>query len=207
MKIIYGTTNKGKVDSIKKIIKAHGYDAEIFTNKDIGFDKDIVEDGKTFEENSEIKARVIEKYCKEKNIKDKIIITDDAGLCIDKLNGEPGIYSARYAGEHPTQIENITKVLENLKAYPNLEDRSCRFVCVLTAILPTGEKLVSRGECEGSIALEHGTLGGITYGPIFVPKGFDKPIGDMNEEEYADVHNHRDIALSNIVARLKQLGY
>lgn len=207
MKIIYGTTNKGKVDSIKKIIKAHGFDAEIYTNKDIGFDKEIVEDGTTFEENSEIKARAIEKFCRENNITDKIIITDDAGLCIDKLNGAPGIYSARYAGENPTQIENITKVLENLKDYQNNQDRSCKFVCVLTAILPTGEKLVSRGECKGSIALEHGKLGGITYGPIFIPEGFDRPMGDMDEKEYADVHNHRDIAMSDIVARLKELGY
>lgn len=207
MKIIYGTTNKGKVDSIQKIIKSHGFDAEIFTNKDIGFDKDIVEDGNTFEENSEIKARAIEKFCKENNITDKIIITDDAGLCVDKLDGAPGIYTARYAGENPTQIENITKVLENLKTYPNKEDRTCKFVCVLTAILPTGEKLVSRGECKGTIALKHGKLGGITYGPIFVPDGFDKPMGDMDEEEYDSVHNHRDIAMSQLVAKLEKLGY
>lgn len=207
MKIIYGTTNKGKVESIKKIVKAHRFDAEIYTNKDIGFDKEIVEDGKSFEENSEIKARAIEKFCKENNIIDKIIITDDAGLCIDKLNGAPGIYTARYARENPTQIENINKVLENLKAYPNKKDRSCRFVCVLTAILPTGEKLVSRGECKGTIALKHGRLGGITYGPIFIPDGFNKPMGDMDEKEYTSVHNHRDIAMSDIVAKLKKLGY
>lgn len=207
MKILYGTTNKGKIDAIRKIIKSHGFDAEIFTNKDIGFDKDIVEDGETFEENSEIKARALESFCKANNITDKIIITDDAGLCVDKLDGAPGIYTARYAGENPTQIENITKVLENLKNYPNKEDRTCKFVCVLTAILPTGEKLVARGECKGSIALEHGKLGGITYGPIFIPVGFNKPIGDMDEEEYASVHNHRDIAMSKLFAQFKKMGY
>ena len=207
MKILYGTGNLAKLDSMKKIVKLHQFNAELYTLKDIGFDKDIVEYGKTFEENSEIKAREIEKYCKENNILDKIIITDDAGLCVDKLNGEPGIYTARYAGEHPTQEENINKILENLKTYTNMEDRTCKFICVLTAILPSGEKIVSRGECRGLIALKPGKLGGLTYGPIFIPEGFDKPMGDMEEEEYMSVHNHRDFAMNQLMEKFKELGY
>lgn len=207
MKILYGTGNKAKVEAMKTIIKIHGFDAELYTLKDIGFDKDIVEDGTTFEENSEIKARAIYEFCKEKNINDKIIITDDAGLCVDKLNGEPGVYTARYAGENPTQIENINKLLDNLKDYPNIEDRTCKFVCVLTAILPNGEKIVARGECKGTIALQPGKLGGLTYGPIFIPNGFDKPMGDMEESEYASVHNHRDLAMDELMKNLKRLGY
>lgn len=207
MKILYGTGNLAKLDAMKKIIKSHGFNAKLYTLKDIGFDKDIIEDGKTFEENSEIKAREIQKFCRENNIVDKIIITDDAGLCVDKLNGEPGIYTARYAGEHPTQIENINKLLENLKQYPKMEDRTCKFVCVLTALLPNGEKIVARGECKGSIALEHGRLGGLTYGPLFIPDGFDKPMGDMEEEEYIAVHNHRDLAMNELMKKFKELGY
>ena len=207
MKILYGTGNVAKLDAMRKIIKSHGFNAELYTLKDIGFDKDIIEDGKTFEENSEIKAREIQKFCRENNIVDKIIITDDAGLCIDKLNGEPGIYTARYAGEHPTQIENINKLLQNLKQYQNMEDRTCKFVCVLTALLPNGEKIVSRGECKGTIALNHGKLGGLTYGPIFIPDGFDKPMGDMAEEEYIAVHNHRDLAMNELMKKFKELGY
>lgn len=91
MKIIYGTSNKGKIESMKRIVKENNIDIEILTSKDIGFDKDIVEDGKTFEENSEIKAKAIAEYCNVNNIKG-IVMTDDAGLCIDKLNGEPGVY-------------------------------------------------------------------------------------------------------------------
>ncbi len=207
MKILYGTGNVAKLDAMRKIIKSHGFNAELYTLKDIGFDKDIIEDGKTFEENSEIKAREIQKFCRENNIVDKIIITDDAGLCVDKLNGEPGIYTARYAGEHPTQIENINKLLQNLKQYQNMEDRTCKFVCVLTALLPNGEKIVSRGECKGTIALKHGNLGGLTYGPIFIPDGFDKPMGDMAEEEYIAVHNHRDLAMNELMKKFKELGY
>ena len=83
-----------------------------------------------------------------------------------------------------------------------MQDRSCKFVCVLTAILPDGEKIVARGECYGTIALKHGKLGGLTYGPIFIPKGFDKPMGDMKEEEYAEVHNHRDLAMRELIKKI-----
>lgn len=207
MKILYGTGNKAKVEAMKKIIKVHGFDAELFTIKDVGFDQDVEENGTTFEENSEIKARAIKEFCDKNNIIDKIIITDDAGLCVDALNGEPGVFTGRYAGENPTQIENITKLLNNMKEYRNLEDRTCKFVCVLTAILPNGEKIVARGECKGTIALEHGTLGGLTYGPVFIPEGFDKPMGDMEEDEYASVHNHRDLAMNELMQKFKELGY
>lgn len=207
MKILYGTGNKAKVEAMKKIILAHGFDAELFTLKDIGFDRDIIEDGKTFEENSEIKANEIRKFCEEKGINDKIIITDDAGLCVDKLNGEPGVYTGRYAGENPTQIENLTKLLDNMKQYTDMNDRSCKFVCVLTAVLPNGEKFVARGECKGTIALAPGKLGGLTYGPVFIPLGFDKPMGDMEDDEYASVHNHRDLAMEELVKKFKELGY
>lgn len=207
MKILYGTGNQGKVNAMKNIIKSHGFDAELYTLKDIGFYKDIIEDGKTFEENSDIKASAIYEFCKENNITGKIIITDDAGLCIDALNGEPGIYTARYAGEHASQEDSINKVLHNMKKYTNMEDRTCKFVCVLTAILPNGEKFIARGECKGTIALNHGKLGGLTYGPIFIPFGLDKPMGDMDEEEYASVHNHRDLAMEELVKKFKELGY
>lgn len=207
MEIIYGTGNKGKLEAMKKIIKNHGFDAKLYTIKDIGFDKEIIENGKTFEENSEIKAKAIKEFCNENNITDKIVITDDAGLCVDVLNGEPGIYTARYAGEHATQEETLNKLLENMKQYTNIEDRTCKFVCVLTAILPDGKEMSARGECEGKIALKMGTLGGITYGPVFIPKGFEKPLSDMSEEEYASSHNHRDLAMSELFKKFKELGY
>ena len=94
-----------------------------------------------------------------------------------------------------------------MKQYTNKKDRTCKFVCVLTAILPNGEKFVARGECKGSIALEHGKLGGLTYGPVFIPVGFDKPMGDMEDDEYASVHNHRDLAMEELIKKFKELGY
>ena len=203
MKILFGTGNAGKLEQMKEIIKLNNFDVDIISLKDINFNEEIIEDGKTFEENSAIKAKAIKEFCTKNNIEERIILTDDSGLCVDKLNGEPGVYTARYAGEHPTQMENISKLLENLKQYTDMKDRTCKFVTVLTAVLPNGEKIVARGECEGTIALKPGKLGGLTYGPVFIPKGFDKPMGDMEEEEFREVHNHRDLAMNKIIKELK----
>ena len=199
MQIIYGTSNKNKVISMTKILKENNVNAKLYTLSDMGFNKEIIEDGKTFEENSYIKAMAIKKFCDENGIKDKIIITDDAGLCIDKLNGEPGVYSARYAGENATQIQILEKVLGKMKNYQNKEDRTCTFVCVLTAILPTGEKIVARGECKGTVAKTPGKLGGLTYVPIFIPDGFEVPLSDLDEKTYEATHNHRDLAVKQLL--------
>lgn len=206
MRILYGTGNKAKVEAMRKIIRIHGLDIELLTTKDVGFDQEIVEDGTTFEENSEIKANAIKEYCINNNINDVLVLTDDAGLCVEALNGEPGVYTGRYAGEHATQIENINKLLGNMKDLDG-DDRKATFVCVLTMILENGEKIVARGECFGTIAKEHGALGGLTYGPVFVPFGFDKPMNDLDEDEFAHVHNHRDLAAIEIMGKLKELGY
>lgn len=206
MKIIYGTTNKSKLEAMYGIIKSYGFDAELFTLKDIGFTDEIIEDGTTFEENSLIKANAIKDFCEKNKITDKIILTDDAGLCVDYLNGEPGIYTGRYAGDHAPQIDCINKLLNNMKDCTKLEDRSCKLVCVLTAIMPDGEVIAARGECTGTIAFEHGKLGGLTFGPVFIPKGFDKPMGDMEEAEYISVHNHRDLAMNELMKVFKEKG-
>ena len=199
MNIIYGTSNRNKVVVMEKILKENNVNFKLYTLKDIGFNKKIIEDGKTFEENSNIKATAIKEYCDENNIKDKIIITDDSGLCIDKLNGEPGIYSARYAGENSTQIQSLTKVLDKMKDYTNKEDRTCKFVTVLTAILANGEKIVARGECKGTVAKTPGKLGGLTYVPIFIPDGFEVPLSDLDEKTYEATHNHRALAVKQLL--------
>lgn len=199
MEIIYGTSNNNKVISMTKILKENGVNAKIYTLKDIGFNQEIIENGLTFEENSEIKANAIKKFCDENNIKNKIIITDDAGSCIDKLNGEPGIYSARYAGENVTQVQKLEKVLDKMKKYQDFKDRECTFICVLTAVISSGEKIVVRGECKGTVAKKMGKLGGLTYIPIFIPKGFDKPLSDLDEKTFEATHNHRDLAVKKLL--------
>ncbi len=204
MNIIYGTSNKNKVLAMEKILKENNASFNLYTLEDIGFNKEIIEDGKTFEENSGIKAMAIKEYCDENNINDKIIITDDSGLCIDKLNGEPGIYSARYAGENSTQIQSLTKVLDKMKDYTNKEDRTCKFVTLLTAILPDGEKIVARGECKGYVAKSMGKLGGLTYIPIFIPSGFDKPLSNLDKETFEATHNHRDLAVKKLLEEFRK---
>ena len=204
MEIIYGTSNKNKVIQMNKILRENNINVKLYTLKDINFDKEIIENGKTFEENSEIKAKEIKKFCEENNINDKIIITDDAGLCIDKLNGEPGVYSARYAGENATQIQILEKVLTKMEKYQDEKDRKCTFVCVLTAIIPNGEKIVARGECKGTVAKKPGKLGGLTYIPIFIPEGFTKPLSDLDEKTYEATHNHRDLAVKKLVQEFKE---
>ena len=150
--------------------------------------------------------KAVKEFCSKNQIEYDIITTDDAGLCVDCLNGEPGVYSARYASEHASQEENLTKLLNNIEKTGDIE-RKGKFVCVLTSFLKDGKKIVSRGECNGRIAKQIKRLGGLTYSPVFIPEGFDKPMGDMEEEEYISVHNHRDLAMNELMNKFKELGY
>ena len=201
MKMIYGSSNVNKVKDIKSIIKAHGADIEVISLKDISFTGDIVEDGQTFEENSEIKATAVKEFCDKNKVEYDIITTDDAGLCVDCLNGEPGVYSARYASEHASQEENLTKLLSNIDQTGDTQ-RTAKFVCVLTSFLKDGTKVVSRGECNGKIAREIKKLGGLTYSPVFIPDGYDVPMSELSAEEYENAHNHRDKAFSQLLNQI-----
>lgn len=202
MKMIYGTSNANKVIDINEIIKAHGADIEVVSLKDIGFSKEIEEDGKTFEENSLIKATAVKEFCDKNKVEYDVITTDDAGLCVDCLNGGPGIYSARYAGEHATQEENLNKLLSEIEKSKDI-DRKAKFVCVLTTFLKDGTKIVSRGECHGTIVKEIKKLGGLTYSPVFIPEGYDVPLLELSAEKYEDAHNHRDKAFVQLLEQIK----
>ena len=114
MKIIYGTGNKEKIRQVQDFLKAVNMKMDIVSLKDIGFTEDIEENGTTFEENSMIKAKAVKQYCDNKNIHE-IIVTDDSGLCVDSLNGAPGVYSARYAGDHAPQDVVLNKLLDEMK--------------------------------------------------------------------------------------------
>jgi len=182
MRFIYGTGNKGKIEQVKEFFKTQkNIELDIISLKDIGFEDDIIEDGLTFEENSYIKAKAIKEFCDNKNIKE-MIIADDAGLCVDALDGRPGVLSARYAGDHAPQEVVLEKLLNELKDVPE-EKRSASFVCVLTAIMPNGEKIVSRGETKGKIATKPGILGKLTYDPVFMPEEYRKPMSEISSEE------------------------
>lgn len=200
MKIIYGTSNRGKLQEIKDFFKNNKLNVEILSLKDINFNKEIEENGKTFEENSLIKAKAIKEFCTNHNI-NEIIVTDDAGLCVDALGGRPGVYSARYAGNHAPQEVTINKLLNEMKDVPE-EKRTAKFVCVLTAILKDKKVIVARGETKGRIAKEPGPMGKLTYGPIFISDEFGKVMNELTAEQLK--HTHREKALIELLKKLNK---
>lgn len=199
MKVIFGTTNQGKIDQVKGFMEYKKIDMEFISLKDIGFNEDIIENGETIEENSLIKAKSIKEFCNKNNI-NEIIVTDDAGLFVDALDGRPGVHTARYAGDHAPQIECINKLLTELKDVPD-EKRGATFACVLTAILKNGEIVSCRGETRGKIVRVPGTMGKLTYGPVLQPEGLDRVINDLTEEELG--LTHRDKAWLELVNKIK----
>ena len=198
MKIIYGSTNQGKIDEIKKLFRNHGIETEVLSLKDINFTEKINENGTTFEENSIIKAKAIKEFCNNHNI-NEIIITDDAGLCVDALNGRPGVHSARYVSENATQEEKLNALMEELKDVPK-EKRTAKFVCFLTALLPNGEIVTAQGVTEGTISETIGTMGGLTYGPVLIPKGYNRVMNDLTDKERETTH--REKAIIELIPKL-----
>lgn len=198
MKIIYGSSNKAKLQEVENFFINSKIDIELLSLKDIGFNEEIEENGQTFEKNSLIKAKAIKEFCSKNNI-NEIIITDDAGLCVDALNGRPGVYSARYAGDHASQEETISKLLDEMKDIPE-NKRTAKFVCVLTAILKDGQVIVARGETKGKIAKVPGPMGKLTYGPVFIPDEFGKVMNELTSEQLR--HTHREKALQELINKI-----
>jgi len=192
MKVIYGTSNKNKIIEMQKYFD--DYNMELISLKDINFNQEIVEDGKTFLENSLIKAKIIKEFCDKNNI-NYPILTDDAGICVTALDNRPGVYTARYAGDHAPQIDNINKMLGELK---NKNDRSATFYCALTFVYDD-EFIQVEGFKNGTIAKIPGTLGGFTFGPLFIPNGYDKPYNDLINFE-----THRHDAINRLIKVLKE---
>ena len=170
-RLIIATGNMGKLREIREIMNADNI--EIVSMKEAGVDIDIVEDGKTFEENALIKAREV---CNE------VVLSDDSGLEVDYLNKEPGIYSARYLGEDtPYSIKNA-RIIERLEGVPD-EERTGRFVCAVAAVFPSGEEIVVRETMEGRIGYEERGTNGFGYDPIFRPDGYNVSSGELPPEE------------------------
>lgn len=189
MRIILGTTNKGKIEQVTQFFKYKNADIEFISLQDIGFDKEIEENGKTIEENSLIKAKAIKEFCNQNGI-NEIIVTDDTGLFVDALDGRPGVHSARYAGDHAPQEVSINKLLTEMKDVPD-DKRGASFMCSLTAILKNGEIITSYGETRGTIVRVPGTMGKLTFGPILKPDGMDKVMNDLTDEELGLTHREK----------------
>lgn len=161
-RIIFATGNMGKMREIKQIMS--GFDLEILSMKEAGVAVEVEENGASFMENSFIKARAIAAVCKERGYED-IVLADDSGLVIDALNGEPGIYSARYLGEDTSYIIKNNKILERMEGVPE-EKRTARFVCAIACVLPDGKELSAEATYEGHIGYEIKGTNGFGYDPI-----------------------------------------
>ena len=162
-KIVFATGNNGKLREIREIMK--DFNIPIISMKEAGVEVEVEENGKTFMENSFLKASAISEKCKEQGI-EAIVLADDSGLVVDALGGEPGIYSARYLGEDtPYSIKN-GNIIERLKDVPDSE-RSARFVCAIACVMPDGSKYEAEATYEGAIGHEEKGKNGFGYDPIF----------------------------------------
>lgn len=184
-RMIFATGNENKMKEIREILGA--LPLEILSMKEAGVPADIVEDGKTFEENALIKARAICKLAGE------MVLADDSGLEIDYLNKEPGIYSARYMGEDTSYHIKNKSLIDRLEGVPD-EKRTARFVCAIAAVFPDGKELVVRGTVEGIIGYEEKGENGFGYDPIFYLPERGCTTAELPPEEKNSI-SHRGNAL------------
>ncbi|MCF0217274.1 MAG: RdgB/HAM1 family non-canonical purine NTP pyrophosphatase [Fibrobacteraceae bacterium] len=202
MKFVIATGNAGKLKEFRAIF--NNPQIEFLTLKDIGFTDDIVEDGNTFAENATIKAKTVARFVRTKGFcEDTYVLADDSGLEVFALNGEPGIYSARYVGYHGNDDGNNIKVLQRLEETGNteMEKRGARFFCALAMIKAsdkTEKTEIFEGEVRGHIDYKcHGTHG-FGYDAIFIPQGYDTTFGELSAT-IKDGMSHRGNAIRLLV--------
>lgn len=191
--IIVSSGNEHKIEEIKDILK--GLPFNILSKNEVGLkDFDVIEDGETLKENAIKKALEVSKKTKG------IVIADDTGLFVDKLNGRPGIYSARYAGENATFKDNNDKLLNELKEV-SIDDRTARFITVI-AIVDRDKIDTVIGECKGKIGFEPKGENGFGYDPIFIVDGFNKTFAELGDQVKNKI-SHRANALIKLRDKLE----
>ena len=187
-KVIIATQNKGKAKDFEALFSPLGY--EVLTLRDVAEDMDIEETGVTFEENAILKAETVAEAL------NTVVIADDSGLEVDALNGEPGVYSARYAGLQKSDDANIDKVLEKLEGVPEAE-RTARFRCVLAVAAPGKPTETFSGSCEGMILTERKGNQGFGYDPVFYVPEIGRAMAELQPEEKAAI-SHRGNAIRQL---------
>ena len=189
--IVLASNNKHKIEEFKEMLPNY----EILALKDIGLFDDIVEDGSTFLENSLIKAKAVTNFLKEQN-KKALVIADDSGLCVNSLNGEPGVFSARYGGDHDFQACR-DKLLKNLK---DKTDRSAYFVCLLVVMQPDGTYDYVEGKTFGQITTKEVGKTDFCYDCLFYSDDLKKTFGEATNEEKNSV-SHRGRAIEMLIEK------
>ncbi|WP_214720545.1 XTP/dITP diphosphatase [Exiguobacterium sp. s192] len=188
MKIIVATRNAGKVNEFKEMLGRLGYDVESLLDYETAPETD--ETGSTFEENAELKSREAAAYFGH------AVLSDDSGLEVDALDGAPGVYSARFAGEDKSDEANNTLLLEKLADVPT-EKRTARFVCALSLAKPSGETLTVRGTMEGTIGFERKGTNGFGYDPLFIIPSLNQTAAELTKSEKTSI-SHRGQALRKL---------
>ena len=187
--LILSTGNKNKVREIKEILKE--LPIEVVSKDDINLGHiDVVEDGTTLSENSIKKARTLSEYT------EYMVMADDSGLFVDALNGDPGVYSNRYAGFEGDDNANNIKLLAALKDI-EIEERTAKFITVIALVLEDKEIITMTGEIKGSIAVENMGSNGFGYDPLFIPEGYDRSFAQLGHEIKNEI-SHRAKALEEL---------
>lgn len=202
MKIVVATGNKDKVIEIKEILRDLA--AEVVTMKEAGLFVEAEENGTTFLENAVLKAKAVAtEAAQSEEWKDAVVMADDSGLVIDALNGEPGIYSARYLGHDTSYREKNGDLIRRLTGISD-EQRSARFVCAMAAVCPDGEVLTTEGAMEGRIGYEEHGENGFGYDPIFYLPERDCTAAELSLAEKNGI-SHRGKALRRMREKLMQI--
>jgi XTP/dITP diphosphohydrolase len=201
-KLVLATQNNGKIKEFERLLAEFVSDVQVLGLRDFPDMPDIAETGESFIENSLLKARGICEFTQLPTL------ADDSGLCIDYLNGDPGIYSARWSGVHGDDAANISKVLLQLEGVPQSE-RSAQFVCEVALVFPVGHlhqgrELIESGKLSGFITLSPRGTAGFGYDPIFQPIGSELTLGEFAHGE-KDKISHRGIAMRAIAPRILEL--
>lgn len=198
MKTVLASKNAHKLAEIRAIVQKCG--VELILQSDLGMDIQVEENGATFEENSRIKATAVMEAT------GLSALADDSGLCVDALNGAPGIYSARYGLDDTLDDRGrMELLLRNLSGVP-AEKRQAKFVCVITLVTPDGGCIQARGEVHGVILPEPVGTGGFGYDPVFFYPPLGKSFAELTPAEKNRV-SHRAAALENLEKKLKEAGY
>ena len=193
MEIVIASRNKHKIGELQALLSQYIEGVTLLSLDDIGFEGDIEEDGSTFCENAMIKARVAAGT-------GKIGVGDDSGLCVYALDGAPGIYSARFAGEHGDDKANNQKLLQELA---DKDDRRAAFVCTIACVMPSGESFYVEGRAEGVILHSPSGENGFGYDPLFYYSPLEKSFADLTSEEKNKI-SHRANAVKAFAEALRQ---
>ena len=194
IEILFATSNAGKAKEVQAMFS--DLDVDVKTLREEGIDVAIEENGQTFAENALIKAKAIA------GMTDKIVLADDSGLVVDYLNGEPGIYSARYMGEDTSYDIKNARILERMEGVPD-DQRTARFVCAMAAIMPGGEVICTEGIMEGLIGYEMKGTNGFGYDPIFYLPEYGMTSSEISPEKKNEI-SHRGKALRKMQDDLKK---